>query len=347
MRIPFFWHFAASLWVIAAPACADNLPASPPITRVGPGVTPPRLLHKQEPEYSGEALSAGIQGTVVFEVVVSESGKPVNISVISPLGFGLDERAQAAIETWRFEPGRKDNKPVNILATIEVNFNLAGRTYDHATEERRTRFNIMLRELRQPGGARREKAIKTMQELAKRKFPPAMYVVGKLMQAGDGVPKDPAEGEALIRKAADKNYGPALFDVGIALYEGKSGPSETNNGLRMIRDAATLGSYEAQLFLGDRDERGVDTPVDLSRARRYFNLCAAAGQTVCQVRLAKLLLGLPSRQEREYIQAVAWLQLAADQGQEEARMLIEKEDARLTLEQSNWVKRLKPQLVHS
>ncbi len=346
MRPCFQLHLAAILCIAALQAVGDDLPPSATITRVGSGVTPPKLLHKQEPEYSGAALDAGVQGKVVFELVVSEAGKPANISVISPLGFGLDEKAQAAIETWRFEPGRKDGKPVNVLATIEVNFALQGRAYDRVAEERRTQFNIMLRELKEKNPARHEKAIKTMQALAKNKFPPAMYVAGKLMETGDGVQKDPAQGAALIRKAADKNYGPALFDVGLAQYEGKEEPRETDKGLHMIRDAAVLGSSQAQLFLGDRDERGVNTPVDMSRARRYFGLCAAAGQAVCELRLGKLLLKLPNRQEREYIQAAAWLQLAADQGEEEARTLIATEAVSLTPEQSNWVKRLKPQLVH-
>lgn len=346
MRARSFWHYAALICMLATPAFTED--SSPPleITRVGPGVTPPRLLHKTEPSYSGEGLSAGIQGTVVFEAVVNETGKPVNISVVSPLGFGLDEKAQEAIEKWRFEPGRKNGKPVNILATIEVNFNLQGRSFDRTAEEHRTRFNMALVGLKEQIPARRERAIQAMQDLAKKSFAPAMYVVGKLHETGDGVPKDPAQAEVLIRKASDKNYGPALFEVGLASYEGKWGAAEKDRGMRMIHDAAILGSYQAQFFLGDRDEWGTDGPIDLGRARRYFGLCASAGQAACQLRLAKLLLGLSNRQERDYIQAVAWLQLAADQGQPEARNLIDTEAPQLNPEQNNWVKKLKAQLVH-
>jgi TonB family protein len=76
--------------------------------RIGPGVTAPRLLHKVEPEYSPTARADHIQGTVVLELAVDEQGRPTGIHVISPLGFGLDERAQSAVETWRFTPGMKD-----------------------------------------------------------------------------------------------------------------------------------------------------------------------------------------------------------------------------------------------
>ena len=92
--------------------------------RIGPGVTPPRLLHKVEPEYSSDARADHIQGTVVLQLAVNEKGRATGITVISPLGFGLDERAQAAVQTWEFAPGMKDGKPVPVMATIEVNFRL-------------------------------------------------------------------------------------------------------------------------------------------------------------------------------------------------------------------------------
>jgi hypothetical protein len=66
--------------------------------RIGPGITPPRLLHKVEPEYSPDARADHIQGTVVLQLAVDEKGRATGITVISPLGFGLDERAQAAVE---------------------------------------------------------------------------------------------------------------------------------------------------------------------------------------------------------------------------------------------------------
>jgi protein TonB len=73
---------------------------------VGPGVTRPRLLRKVEPEYSPDARADHIQGTVVLQMVITEKGRPAGVTVISPLGFGLDERAQAAVEQWEFAPRR-------------------------------------------------------------------------------------------------------------------------------------------------------------------------------------------------------------------------------------------------
>ena len=91
---------------------------------IGPGVSPPRLLHKKEPTYSHQAEAERIQGTVVLFLVVNDKGRTADIQVISSLGFGLDERARQAVEKWEFKPGMKDGKPVSVQATIEVNFRL-------------------------------------------------------------------------------------------------------------------------------------------------------------------------------------------------------------------------------
>jgi TonB family protein len=337
---------ATLLSVVTGSCLADDSPEPGTVVRIGPGVTPPKIKYHVEPEYSPEARQAGVQGTVVFEVVVDVTGRLTNISVLSPLGFGLDEKAQEAIEKWRFEPGRKDGKPVNILATIEVNFRLLGRNFDSKAEDQRVRFNVALAGLRGQDEQRRKQAIKALEDLVKHGFPPAMYVLGKLLEAGDLTERDAERGKMLIRKAADKHHGPALFDLGSAYCEGRGVAKDTEQGMRMIEDAARLGSYAAQFYLGNYFEQGIGGSRDLDRARRDFRLCAAAGHADCQVRLAKLLLAIPERREREYVQAVAWLELAADQGQPEATRLVEQEAAHLTSEQASAALRLKAQLSH-
>ncbi|MBV9507733.1 MAG: TonB family protein [Acidobacteriia bacterium] len=90
----------------------------------GNGVTPPALLQKIEPEYTEEARLAKYQGTVVVAVVVGTDGTAQNMRVIRSLGLGLDEKAMEAISQWKFKPGTKDGQPVQVAATIEVNFRL-------------------------------------------------------------------------------------------------------------------------------------------------------------------------------------------------------------------------------
>jgi TonB family protein len=343
MRTASVLCLASLMRCLTAQSFPDDAPNA---VRVGPGVTAPKLTHRAEPEYSPEARSAGIQGTVVFEVVVNELGGISNVSVLSPLGFGLDEKAQEAIVRWRFEPGRKDGKPVAVLATIEVNFRLGGQNFDSKAEDRRMRFNVALAGLRGQDPVAKKKAIETLDQLAKQNFPPAMYVLGKLLEAGDGIARDPERADLLIRKAADKRHGPALFDAGLAYCEGKRMPKDAEKGMRMIRDASMLGSYAAQFYLGNYYEQGPDASRDLDRARRAFRMCAATGHADCQLRLAKLLLNLPQRRDRDFVEAFAWLKVAADQGQAEAQDLVEKESSGLTPDQVSAALRLKAQLVH-
>ena len=94
------------------------------VFRVGGGVSAPRLIKKVEPEYSEEARKAKYQGTVVLAVQVWEDGRAHNVRIVRSLGLGLDEKAIEAVRQWRFVPGRKENKPVKVAATIEVNFRL-------------------------------------------------------------------------------------------------------------------------------------------------------------------------------------------------------------------------------
>ena len=82
----------------------------------------PRLVREVRPEYSGEAEEAGLEGTGVLKVVVRSDGRADNFQVDRGLGMGLDEKAIAAVEQWRFRPAMKDGEPVAIRATIEVSF---------------------------------------------------------------------------------------------------------------------------------------------------------------------------------------------------------------------------------
>ena len=94
------------------------------VTKVGPGIKPPTLVSKVEPQYSEEARAAKYMGTVVLQIVVDVDGKAKDIEVVNGLGLGLDEQAVAAIKQWKFNPAQRDGGPIPVLATIEVNFKL-------------------------------------------------------------------------------------------------------------------------------------------------------------------------------------------------------------------------------
>jgi TonB family protein len=89
-----------------------------------PGIRPPVLIYKYDPEYSEEARKAKYSGTVVLAVVIDTSGQVTNIKVIKSLGLGLDEKAMEAVLRWRFRPGTKDGQPIVVQTQVEVDFRL-------------------------------------------------------------------------------------------------------------------------------------------------------------------------------------------------------------------------------
>jgi TonB family protein len=94
------------------------------IFRVGSGVRPPRVIYQQDPEFSGSARATRYQGVVGLVLVVDKDGKPRNISISRPLGYGLDEKEVQAVSTWKFKPAERDGIPVNVEIAVEVNFRL-------------------------------------------------------------------------------------------------------------------------------------------------------------------------------------------------------------------------------
>lgn len=94
------------------------------VFRIGNGVKPPRPLAKPDPEYSQEARALKVQGTTVLQTIVGADGVAHDTRVVYGVGMGLDQKAIEAVRQWRFEPGTKDGLPVNVSATIEMNFRL-------------------------------------------------------------------------------------------------------------------------------------------------------------------------------------------------------------------------------
>ena len=92
--------------------------------KMGPGVTPPKVLQKSEPEYTKDAKAARIQGPVVLTLTVGDDGVARDIQVKQSLDPGLDANAISSIQGWKFQPASKDGKAVSVIATIEVNFKL-------------------------------------------------------------------------------------------------------------------------------------------------------------------------------------------------------------------------------
>ncbi len=93
--------------------------------RALPGeVTPPTVLSRIEPGYSEAARKANIEGTVELSAIVRKDGSVEAVKVSRGLGMGLDENAINALKSWRFRPGMKGGRPVDLRVKIEVTFSM-------------------------------------------------------------------------------------------------------------------------------------------------------------------------------------------------------------------------------
>ena len=113
----------ALLLVGGRPAGAQSLPAG--VYRAGDdGVTFPRVVRQDAPDYPIEAMRAGVHGVVLLEAIVGADGSVQDVRVVRSLDriHGLDAEAVRTARAWRFEPGLKDGTPVPVALMIEMTF---------------------------------------------------------------------------------------------------------------------------------------------------------------------------------------------------------------------------------
>jgi TonB family protein len=126
--MPGFWK----LYYQAVADRADYRPKDPGILRQNTVDKKARLLSTFEPDSNEFAQANGVAGMALYHTVIGADGKPQEIAVGRPIGFGLDENAVAAIRKASFEPAMKDGKPVPVLLDLVVQFRIfSQRTAAH------------------------------------------------------------------------------------------------------------------------------------------------------------------------------------------------------------------------
>jgi TonB family protein len=86
---------------------------------------PVEIVFKPTPEYTDDARSARIEGTVSLEVEFTAAGDVRVLRVVRGLGHGLDEAAERAALRMRFKPAQSDGRPVDSRATVHITFRLS------------------------------------------------------------------------------------------------------------------------------------------------------------------------------------------------------------------------------
>jgi TonB family protein len=84
----------------------------------------PRLLKMVQPIYPEKARKNFVQGVVILEAKIDESGRVIDVMVLRSIPL-LDQAAVDAVKQWVYEPLILDGKPTKALFTTTVNFKLS------------------------------------------------------------------------------------------------------------------------------------------------------------------------------------------------------------------------------
>lgn len=99
---------------VSEPSSPSPLQEAVPLYRENPRPAYPRLARKR-----------GYEGTVLLDVLVTRQGRAGEVEVAQSCGHRiLDEAAQEAVRSWRFEPGKKGDEAVDMRVRIPVRFHL-------------------------------------------------------------------------------------------------------------------------------------------------------------------------------------------------------------------------------
>jgi eukaryotic-like serine/threonine-protein kinase len=105
-------------------------PTPPPLkegdlVELGADVTPPRKISGETAAYPARAQKSRMQGLVVVEMIVTETGEPIDLRIVESAGEILDRAVLDAVKTWRFEPARKEGLKVRVLWPVRQRFEIS------------------------------------------------------------------------------------------------------------------------------------------------------------------------------------------------------------------------------
>jgi TonB family protein len=129
MGQPSVWNFAffvvaGALLLQGSPQKAQqkrDSPADETVYEMGEGVTPPRVIKQVNPRYA-TAKGVRVEGAVTVALVVSSQGMPRDVRVIKGLDKDIDQSAVDAVQQWRFAAARKNDKPIAVRISLEIDF---------------------------------------------------------------------------------------------------------------------------------------------------------------------------------------------------------------------------------
>ena len=101
-----------------------NSPKPDPESVVDLGELTSRATNLVKPEFTPEALKAGIAGSVKLELQLDATGKVTSAKPLNSLSHGLTDQAVAAARKSTFAPAQVNGKPARGIGTVTYNFKI-------------------------------------------------------------------------------------------------------------------------------------------------------------------------------------------------------------------------------
>jgi hypothetical protein len=84
-------------------------------------------IEKAPADYTDEARIAELEGTVLLDGIIGEDGLAHDLTVLRPLGLGLDDRAIDAVRQWLFTTSQTNGQTASTHEVIAVDFFLSSK----------------------------------------------------------------------------------------------------------------------------------------------------------------------------------------------------------------------------
>jgi len=104
----------------------ENTPPAPaPVApvRLHSGIEAPQKIVNTAPVYPAIAMAAHLQGIVILETTIDETGRVVDVKVLRSVP-ALDAAAVDAVRQWRYRPALLNGAPIPVIMTVTVRFAL-------------------------------------------------------------------------------------------------------------------------------------------------------------------------------------------------------------------------------
>lgn len=150
----------------------------------------------------------------------------------------------------------------------------------------------------------------------------AQFNLGVMYTYGHAVEKNPVLARELYLKAAAQDLDVAHHALGMMSKDGFGVAQDYQEAMKWFKSAAALGNHFAELEIGNFYREGKGVEADIKMAADYYLKAAKANVVGAQLNMGSLHL-MGAGVEQDNIMSFAWLAVAALNGSEKAKDILQ------------------------